>query len=186
MIKVSILCKVFFPFIDDCTPAFTVNIFFTNSLPGFVLIGCCLVLLRSAYLQAEVTLRVGRPCAEMQHLKDLLSVSSQSLFSEKYMYISVWRKECSVGRLMSCTKRCLSSPQLAEEETQKQPGKQAEDIHISKAYTSYPEDAMVLLVIWQQLNSCKLVDSGVTPVIIILFKQCFCEDFGSPGGNPVH
>lgn len=41
------------------------------------------------------------------------------------------------------TKRCLSCPQLAEEEIQKQPGKQAEGIQIAKAYTSYPEDAMV-------------------------------------------
>lgn len=41
------------------------------------------------------------------------------------------------------TERYLSCPQLAEEEIQKQPGKQAEGIHITKAYTSYPEDAMV-------------------------------------------
>lgn len=38
------------------------------------------------------------------------------------------------------TKRCLSWPQLAEEEIQKQPGKQAEVIRITKAYTSYPAD----------------------------------------------
>lgn len=36
------------------------------------------------------------------------------------------------------TKRCLSWPQLAEEEIRKQPGKQAEGIHITKTYTSYP------------------------------------------------
>lgn len=41
------------------------------------------------------------------------------------------------------TKRCLSLPQLAEEDMQKQPGKQAEGIYISKAYTRYLEDAMV-------------------------------------------
>lgn len=44
---------------------------------------------------------------------------------------------------------------------------------------------MVSQVTSHYLNSCNLVDSGVTPVIIILFKQCFCEDSGSPGGNPV-
>lgn len=41
------------------------------------------------------------------------------------------------------TKKCLSSSQLAEEEIQKQHGKQAEGIYISKAYTGYLEDAMV-------------------------------------------
>lgn len=41
------------------------------------------------------------------------------------------------------TKRCLSWPQLAEEEIQKQSGKQAEGIHITKTYTNYPEDAVV-------------------------------------------
>lgn len=80
---------------------------------------------------------------------------------------------------------CLSSPQLAEEETQKQHGKQAEGIYISKAYTGYLEDAMVSQITWQYLNSCKLVESGVTPVIIILFNQCFCEDSGCPGCSPV-
>lgn len=41
------------------------------------------------------------------------------------------------------TKRCLSSPQLAEEEIQKQRGKQAEGIYISKAYTGYLEVSQV-------------------------------------------
>lgn len=41
------------------------------------------------------------------------------------------------------TKRFLSWPQLAEKDMQKHPGKQAEGIHISKSYISYPEDAML-------------------------------------------
>lgn len=119
-------------------------------------------------------------------MKDLLSVSSQSLFFLRNPGTSVCdlRSVQWVG-LCHKTKRCLSLPQLAEEEMQKQPGKQAEGIYISKAYTGYLEDAMVSQVTRQYSNSCKLVDSDVTPIIIILFKQCFSEDFRSPGGNPV-
>lgn len=47
------------------------------------------------------------------------------------------------------TKSFLSWPQLPEEEIQRQPRKQAEDIHINKDYTSYAEDAMVSQVTQQ-------------------------------------
>lgn len=77
-------------------------------------------------------------------MKDLLSVSSQSLFFLRNPGTSV----CDLRRvqwvdLCHKTKRCLSLPRLAEEEMQKQPGKQAEGIYIAKAYTGYLEDAMV-------------------------------------------
>lgn len=61
---------------------------------------CCLVLLRSAYVQAEAKLLVGRTCAEMEHLKDLLILRSQSLFLRIHIH-QLGCEECSVGRLTS-------------------------------------------------------------------------------------
>ncbi|TRZ10655.1 hypothetical protein HGM15179_016448 [Zosterops borbonicus] len=57
-----------------------------------------------------------------------------------YSRISDYVASCQ--RLMELVDRGLVE-KLAEEEIQKQPGKQDEGIHITNDYTSYPEDAIV-------------------------------------------
>lgn len=84
-------------------------------------------------------------------MKDLLSVSSQSLFFLRNPGTSV----CDLRRVQRVdlchkTKRCLSLPRLAEEEMQKQPGKQAEGIYIL---------LKLIPVIWRMLWCHRLLDS---------------------------
>lgn len=72
----------------------------------------------------------------MQHLKDLLSFSSQSFFLRNPCTLVYDMRSVQWVDLRHKTKRFLFWPQLAEEEIQEQPGKQAEGIHITEAYAS--------------------------------------------------